>query len=563
MKSIFSRMNVSKKFIVTFVIVFVATTGSMAILFSLLAGADKHIDNFLSRSLSSIDSQMTIRDELDSINQSLYNMAEGASSSEVKTGYEIITASEAAIESEISKLSDTSGIDAFSTAYQKVKETAEDIYKLAEKGNQESALSRYTGTFIPTLETLNKAMSEMAAASTAESRSAVKNFKSTKTKAILIFCALAGVALIFTAYVLIVLQKSIVLPLEKLVDSCQDLKDGRKIKPLHIDSQDEFGELGKTFEDMSNTVSFVIDDTCHMLASGAAKNLDARSEDESKYVGKYDEIVHSTYAVFSDISESMRLTNGIAEQVSSGSNQISAVSQTLAQGTTEQASSVQELSASIADISQRVKNNAEDAERAKVLASGNELTMCSSVSDMELAREAMDEITTTSKNISKVIKTIDDIAFQTNILALNAAVEAARAGAAGKGFAVVADEVRNLSQKSAEAAKNTTALIENSIKAVEKGTQLVSNTSFGFADVARKAGEVASLVDSIFAQTQEQAVAISQVSIGIEQVSSVIQMNSATAEESAAAAEELAALAKQLSELTGQYKLYHETVKVD
>ena len=556
-------MNVSKKFIVTFVIVFVATTGSMAILFSLLAGADKHIDNFLSRSLSSIDSQMTIRDELDSINQSLYNMAEGASSSEVKTGYEIITASEAAIESEISKLSDTSGIDAFSTAYQKVKETAEDIYKLAEKGNQESALSRYTGTFIPTLETLNKAMSEMAAASTAESRSAVKNFKSTKTKAILIFCALAGVALIFTAYVLIVLQKSIVLPLEKLVDSCQDLKDGRKIKPLHIDSQDEFGELGKTFEDMSNTVSFVIDDTCHMLASGAAKNLDARSEDESKYVGKYDEIVHSTYAVFSDISESMRLTNGIAEQVSSGSNQISAVSQTLAQGTTEQASSVQELSASIADISQRVKNNAEDAERAKVLASGNELTMCSSVSDMELAREAMDEITTTSKNISKVIKTIDDIAFQTNILALNAAVEAARAGAAGKGFAVVADEVRNLSQKSAEAAKNTTALIENSIKAVEKGTQLVSNTSFGFADVARKAGEVASLVDSIFAQTQEQAVAISQVSIGIEQVSSVIQMNSATAEESAAAAEELAALAKQLSELTGQYKLYHETVKVD
>jgi methyl-accepting chemotaxis protein len=244
-----------------------------------------------------------------------------------------------------------------------------------------------------------------------------------------------------------------------------------------------------------------------------------------------------------------------ANEVDAGAKLVSDSSMSLSQGATEQASSVEELSASVAEVSQRIKLNAEEAERAKVLSAKSAEIMSVSVKDMGLARQAMDEISATSKNINRVIKAIDDIAFQTNILALNAAVEAARAGAAGKGFAVVADEVRNLSQKSAEAAKNTTVLIESSIEAVEKGTLLVNKTSDGFVQVASQADEVNNIVELISVQAQEQAAAISQISIGIDQVSAVVQMNSATSEESAAASEELSSQAKYLKENAGRFKV--------
>ncbi len=260
-------------------------------------------------------------------------------------------------------------------------------------------------------------------------------------------------------------------------------------------------------------------------------------------------ISHALNTTLSEIAET-------AKQVDDGANVISSSAQTLAQGATEQASSIQELSASISEISQRIRENAEYAERAKSLTAESQVIMHGSVSDMELARQAMDEISSTSKNISKVIKTIDDIAFQTNILALNAAVEAARAGAAGKGFAVVADEVRNLSQKSAEAAKSTTALIESSIEAVEKGTLLVNKTSEGFSLVAVKAEASGNLVEEISAQAQEQAASISQIAIGIEQVSSVVQINSATSEENAAASEQLSTQANRLQSTVSRFELY-------
>ena len=299
----------------------------------------------------------------------------------------------------------------------------------------------------------------------------------------------------------------------------------------------------------------VVTDIDYTLGRFANGDLSATPRTPEMFIGDYAPILQSTMRLRGDLSRSIRDIACVADQVSSGATQVSSGAQTLAQGATEQASSIQELSASISEVSQQVKENANAAESAKSITESTISIMQDSVEDMGLASQAMDEISSTSKNISKVIKAIDDIAFQTNILALNAAVEAARAGSAGKGFAVVADEVRNLSQKSAEAAKNTTVLIESSISAVEKGTDLVNRTSQGFTEVAEKAAKISNLIEDISAQAQQQSAAIEQISVGIDQVSSVVQMNSATSEESAAASEELSSQAVSLKNNVDRFTL--------
>ena len=560
MKSFFSKMKVGKKFIFTFVIIFVATTGSMAVLFSLLAKSDAKVDVFFSKPFASIESQLSIRNELSAINRNILGIAAKADPQITETNMELISASDKIIEGEIESIRlrsiDLTDIDAFSSSYSDSEAAIEKICQSANDNDSAEAIAKYLDDYMSSVESMNAAIENIGVSSIDEAESTMSLYKSLKSKAIIIFCALAGIALGFTAYVLVVFRSSVVGPLTKLVSTCNDLQNGNQIKPLHIDTQDEFGDLGRTFEEMSKNISYIIDDTCSILAKGAAKDLNAQSEDESKYVGKYNELIGSTYAVFSDMSEGMKITNDIAEQVANGSNQISAVSQTLAQGTTEQASVVEELSATVSSIAQLSRTNAEQANLASTMSGESAHDVDESNKNMAQMLEAMNEINITSKEIGKIVKAIDDIAFQTNILSLNAAVEAARAGAAGKGFAVVADEVRNLAQRSAEAAKNTTTLVESTVLAVMNGTKIADATAKSLLLVAEKTGLVNDVIMKIVEASENQSSATVQVLQGIDQVSTVVQTNSATAEESSAAAQELAAMAKQLLELTGQYKLF-------
>lgn len=318
------------------------------------------------------------------------------------------------------------------------------------------------------------------------------------------------------------------------------------------------GQHGKIKDDMNRTIAFLkqyVDEiTTNLERVGQG---DLSQEITNHYRGDFIAIKYAINDITTRLSTVMGEINDAAVQVESGSRQISDGGQQLSQGTTEQASSIQELSASIEEVAVETKRNAISANEANDRAIEVRNNAQSGNEQMKKMVASMADINESSHNISKVIKVIDDIAFQTNILALNAAVEAARAGQHGKGFAVVAEEVRTLAARSAEAAKETTVLIEGSITKVEAGTKIADETATGLKEILNQIEKVASLVESIARASNDQASEIAQITMGLDRVSQVVQTNSATAEESAAASQELSSQAEMLKEMVGAFKLKH------
>jgi len=315
------------------------------------------------------------------------------------------------------------------------------------------------------------------------------------------------------------------------------------------DHADIKNALNETIDSLSSYVAEISE----VLQEMSNSNLELSINNE--YKGDFSQIKDALNLIIQSYNEVFREINNAADQVSSGSNQVSDGSQALSQGTTEQASSIEELTSSITEVAAQTKQNAVNASQANELALNAKEGAVLGNSHMKEMLKSMEEINESSSNISKIIKVIDDIAFQTNILALNAAVEAARAGQHGKGFAVVAEEVRNLAARSANAAKETTDLIEGSIKKVEIGTKIANNTAESLDQIVAGVSKAATLVGEIAAASNEQATAIFQINKGIEQVSDVVQTNSATAEQSAAASEELSSQASMLKNMVGKFRL--------
>lgn len=554
------NLPVSKRLFVTFGVILGIFTCTIILSIWALVGTGSNFEKFYENSYNVTNTSADLRADIQTVAKYIgYSMMEDDTA---KTAQYIQSAEES-----IQKLRDGTEymrgnftgdmaiVDSYDSVMQAIKEDRNKVFELAKENKNSEAIQLYFNNVMPGFMEANQYLSDI---SDSASKAADQNYNSARkqttvaTIALLVLSVITfGVTIGMAGYII----KSITAPIREIEAAAKEMAAGSLTVSITYESKDEMGSLADSMRFLTEGIRKIVSDIGHILADLASGDFHTTSQCLENYVGDYAPILDSMRLIRDNLNETMLQIQEASSQVAQGASQMAESAQGLAEGATEQAGAVQELTATVENVAEMAENSADGARKAyEEVKSSAERAQIGKQEMIELT-QAMERISTTSKEIENIIAAIEDIASQTNLLSLNASIEAARAGEAGRGFAVVADQIGKLAADSAQSAVNTKKLIVKTLEEIDLGNDITSKTSKSFEEVITDMKSFAQVAKTTSESSTMQFESLMQVRQGIEQISSVVQNNSAAAEETSATSEELSAQAENVEMQLSRFQL--------
>lgn len=554
-------LKVSKKLTISYTIILTLLIMSCVVSIVDFIRLGGQIETFYDGPFTVNDSASVINSNFERMQKSVYRSISNTDSEIVKEAITDARNSAAIIQEQLPVvkthfMGDQQIIDRLDAALAKLAPMREHVLTLASEDKKAEAAEYMEHNNIIAIQEAQVELNSLIESGNKKGENLVSGLREKQAMAVFTVIILGGISVAVSVVFGVYITHGITQPVTELEQATRAMAKGEfSTVRVAYDSRDELGSLAGDIRSMVKTLTDVIQNETYILNEMAEGNFSVHSERDEYYIGEFEQLLRSMKKINRGLSELLLQISQSADNVAASSEQVSSGSQNLAQGTTEQAASVEELTGMMSEISDQAYRNSRDAQEASEKAQMVKENATESSRSMQEMVKAMVEISGKSDEIRKIVKTIEDFSFQTNILALNAAVEAARAGDRGKGFSVVANEVRSLANQSSAASKSTAALIQSSLQAVENGRKIANETDNALAEVVSGIDNVSELLFHITDASSKQFDANRQVTENINLISEVVQTNSATAEACAAASEELASQAQLLKELVSHFKL--------
>lgn len=558
-------MPIRSKLVVSFSLLIALFVVSILVAIIGLTSLSKNVNTLAYDAVPTVESIMKARRSMVAVERALYMAAQSGESEKVKQYVDNAEKEIGIIRDEVLPLleesygGDRSVLQEYRSIMESITDVKKQIYELMLAGDLDGGIQLLEEEYTPKFVSAAVLLSQMTEETDGRVDDFAKNANRTNAGILIILIVFLIIIIGISFLIEVKLTKAILEPVKQLMDAANKMAVGNYDIKISYDGKDELGELASNMRIMTDKTKAVITDTARGLREVAGCNFNITPKAE--YEGVFGEIKTSIAGIILQLSDTMENITVAADQVAGGSSQIAHAAQTLSEGANEQASAVEELSATITETREQSIASAKQAKEAnnKTEDTGKVVLECNR--QMENMLHAMGDIKTASEEIGKIIGKIQSIANQTNLLSLNAAIEAARAGEAGKGFAVVADEVRALAEDSSLAVKDTEDLIRRTIEAVEKGTEIAGGTAKALENVKSRTAEIGTMVNEMSKNSAQQSGSLDQIMQAVDQIAQVVQDNSAASQESAASSEELSAQSQTLKELADKFELLSEDKK--